>query len=135
MKILFICKYNAFRSRAAEAYFRKLNNDKRIHVSSAGFIDGGSADKVQREIAKKLLDVDIRGKITYLSLDLLRKQDLVVIVAKDVPKIMFNNSYGYGKTKFVYWGIKDEQLLNKKNVKVIVKKIKKRVERLIKNLN
>ncbi|MEN7982382.1 MAG: hypothetical protein ABFQ65_02960 [Nanoarchaeota archaeon] len=134
VKILFICKYNAFRSKVAESYFRKLNKNKKIKVSSAGFIDGGGADKTQKAVAKKLLGVEIKGKIKHLSLKLIREQDLVVVVAKDVPKIMFNHSGGYGKTKFVYWGIKDEQLKNRKNVEIIVRKIMKGVERLIRKL-
>ncbi len=133
MKILFICKYNAFRSKVAESYFRKINKNKKIKVSSAGFIDGGGADKTQRAVAKKL-DSEIKGTSKRLSLKLLREQDLVVVVAKDVPKIMFNHSMGYGKTKFVYWGMKDEQLQNRKVVEKIVKKIKKKVERLVKKL-
>ena len=134
MKILFICKYNAFRSRVAESYFKKLNKNKNIVATSAGFIDGGEADKTQKAVAKKILGVEIKGKIKYLSLKLLREQDLVVVVAKDVPKIMFNHSEGYGKTKFVYWGVKDEQLQNKKNVEKIVKKIGRKVEKLVNGL-
>lgn len=135
MKILFICKYNAFRSKVAESYFRKINKNKSVKVSGAGFINSDGADKTQRVVAKKLLGVEIRGASKRLSLKLLRAQDLVVVVAKDVPKIMFNHSEGYGKTKFVYWGVKDEQLQNRKAVEKIVEKIKKKVENLVKELN
>ncbi len=31
MNIIFVCKYNRFRSRVAEAYFKKINKDKNIH--------------------------------------------------------------------------------------------------------
>jgi protein-tyrosine-phosphatase len=134
MKILFICKYNAFRSKIAESYFKKLNKNKNIIATSAGFINGGGADKTQRYFAKKILGVEIKGKMRPLSLKLLREQDLIVVVAKDVPKIMFNHSEGYGKAKFVYWGIKDEQLQNKKNVEKIVRKIGRKVESLVKKL-
>lgn len=122
MRILFVCKYNAFRSKVAESYFKKINN-KSVKVASAGFIDGGGADKTQRAVAKKLLGVDISGKMNHLSLKLIREQDLVIVVAKDVPRVMFNHSEGYGKAKFVYWGIKDEQLQNRRNVEKIVRKI------------
>jgi protein-tyrosine-phosphatase len=134
MKILFICKYNVFRSKIAESYFKKINKNKNINATSAGFIDGGVADKTQKSVAKKLLGVEIKGKIKHLSLDLIREQDLVVVVAKDVPRIMFNHSEGYGNAKFVYWGIKDEQLENRKNVEKIVKKIGKKVDELVKKL-
>jgi protein-tyrosine-phosphatase len=132
MRILFICKYNAFRSKVAESYFRKLN--KKVKVSSAGFIKSDGADKTQKAVAKKLLGVEITNSMKQVSLELLKEQDLVVVVAKDVPKIMFDHSHGYGKTKFVYWGIKDEQLENRKAVEKIVKKIKKRVEKLVEEL-
>jgi len=36
MKILFVCKYNRFRSQFAEKYFRRIN--KNLKVSSAGII-------------------------------------------------------------------------------------------------
>ena len=36
MKILFICKYNRFRSRVAAAYFKKINKNSKIKVESAG---------------------------------------------------------------------------------------------------
>ncbi len=134
VRILFICKYNAFRSKVAENYFRKINKNKSVRVASAGFIDGGGADQTQRAVAKRLLGVDISGKMRHLSLKLIREQDLVVVVAKDVPRVMFNHSEGYGKTKFIYWGVKDEQLQNRRNVEKIVRKIKKRVEKLVKKL-
>ena len=38
--ILFVCKYNRFRSRVAEAYFKKINKNKNISVKSAGIIKG-----------------------------------------------------------------------------------------------
>lgn len=56
MKILFICKYNAFRSRIAEEYFKKINKNSKIQVISRGFIMGGNSDNEQREISNKLLE-------------------------------------------------------------------------------
>ena len=49
MKILFICKYNAFRSKVAESYFNKMNKNKKIKAFSRGFIMGGAPDKSQRQ--------------------------------------------------------------------------------------
>ena len=131
---MFVCKYNAFRSKAAEGYFKSLNKNKKIEVSSAGFFQGSVADKMQKSFVKKILGVEIKGKSKELSLELLRKQDLVVVVAKDIPKVMFNHKKGYGKAKFVYWNIKDEHMQKKRNVESSVKGIKKRVEMLIKTL-
>ncbi|MEK6840924.1 MAG: hypothetical protein AABX79_03145, partial [Nanoarchaeota archaeon] len=58
MKILFVCKYNAFRSRVAEEYFNKVISDKKIkgvNVISRGIIIGQDSDSEQRRISKSLL--------------------------------------------------------------------------------
>jgi hypothetical protein len=47
---------------------------------------------------------------------------------------MFNHSKGYGKAKFVYWGIRDEQLGGKKAIERIINEIKNRVEELVEEL-
>ncbi|MCW8965722.1 MAG: hypothetical protein OQK82_03410 [Candidatus Pacearchaeota archaeon] len=135
IKIQFLCKYNAFRSRAAEGYFKKINKNKNIKVSSAGFIKSNGADKLQKQIIKEILGVEIKGSSRQVDLEELRKQDLVVIVAKDIPKIMFNHKNGYGKAKFIFWNIKDEHLQNRKNIEKIVNKIKTKVEKLVKELS
>lgn len=59
MKILFICKYNAFRSRVAEEYFNKINRNKKITTLSRGIIMGGDSDPDQKTISKKLLGINI----------------------------------------------------------------------------
>ena len=36
--ILFVCKHNVFRSKIAEAYFKKVNQNREINAKSAGII-------------------------------------------------------------------------------------------------
>ena len=43
--ILFVCKYNRFRSKIAEAYFNKINKNKLVSVKSAGIIRGNPVSK------------------------------------------------------------------------------------------
>jgi protein-tyrosine-phosphatase len=135
MKILFICKYNAFRSRIAEEYFKKINKNKKIQAISRGFIMDGNADEEQVKLAKNILGVNItkRNPISIKLKDL-EESDLIIIVADDVPKIMFNYKKDSLMKKIIFWGIKDEQYKNKKNIKNIALEIKRKVDILNKKL-
>jgi protein-tyrosine-phosphatase len=133
MKIIFICKYNAFRSRVAELYFNKLN--KKIKAVSRGFIMGGEPDKIQVGIAKKLLGIDItKVKQKPVNLWELIDADKIIVVASDIPMKMFDYHLVNLNKKVEIWKIKDEQRQNKKNIKQIVLQIKRKVERLNRRL-
>ena len=131
--IIFVCKYNAFRSKVAESYFNKINKNKKIKAVSRGFIDGGEADAIQKKVAQKS-NAQIKGKFVSINLKEMIKSDLIIIVANDISKIMFNYQLKPIKKKVVIWGIQDEQKMNEKNIRKIVESIKKKVEKLIKNL-
>ncbi|VVB82126.1 Low molecular weight phosphotyrosine protein phosphatase [uncultured archaeon] len=131
MKILFICKYNAFRSRTAEEYFKKINKNPKISTISRGLIMGGNSDKEQQDISKKLLGINIaKRKPLSLTIKDLKEADLIVVVANDIPKIIFNYRSKSLFKKIVIWKIKDEQMQNKKNIKNIILSIKRKVEQL-----
>ena len=84
MKILFVCKYNRFRSQIAESYFKKINKNKKVFVNSAGMIKGDyPLDKLQVSIGKRL-GVDIGKKPEGMSINLLKEHDIIVIVADNV---------------------------------------------------
>jgi protein-tyrosine-phosphatase len=102
MKILFICKYNRFRSQVAEAYFKKINKNKNIEAYSAGiFIGKPIADSVKK-ISKKL-GFKILGKPKGIQETLLERIDLVIIVANNVPPYIFR-----AKSKnIIQWKIPD----------------------------
>jgi protein-tyrosine-phosphatase len=135
MKIIFICKYNAFRSRIAEEYFNKINKNKNIEVISGGLILSGGADEEQKRLAKLLLDIDIdKRKPLSIKIKDLIDADLIVVVADDIPKIIFNYKLVPIKDKIVFWKIKDEQERNLENIKDIILKIKKKVDDLNRKL-
>jgi len=94
---------------------------------------GGSADYVQKSVAKKF-GVEIKGNSKPVNLKELIKADLIVVVANDIPKIMFNYWIKPVNKKVIIWKIKDEQRMNKKNIQKIVLKIKRKVSKLIKRL-
>lgn len=135
MKILFICKYNAFRSRIAEEYFKKINRNKRITCFSRGLIMGGDSDKEQRNISKKILGIDIaKRKSLPVTIKDLKEADLVIVVADDIPKIIFNYRFGIFYRKILIWKIRDEQMQDRKNIKRIVLAIKKKADKLNRRL-
>lgn len=136
MKLLFICKYNVFRSRISEEYFRKINRNRKIEVLSRGIIMGGKPDDEQIEIPRKILGVQInkRKPIPIAKKDL-QEADLIIIVADDVPKLLFNYHSGTLYEKIRVWKLKDETHGNKKNIQRITLEIKDKIEKLVRELN
>jgi len=129
VKILFICKYNRFRSRIAEAYFRKINRNKKIKAESAGIIIGKPVAKSVKQIARKL-GFKIFGKPKGIKESLLEETDLLVIVANDVPASIFRG----GAKKIIVWKIPDTSQLDLKSIEKISRGIMKRVDKLVKSL-
>jgi protein-tyrosine-phosphatase len=132
VNILFICRYNRFRSRVAEVYFKKINKNKNIKVKSAGLIKGEPLNPKTVAIAKKF-GFDISGKPQGLTSKLMVWQDLTVIVADDVPEQVFDRNKIYGK-KVINWNIKDSREYDFKEIKNLIEEIVKKVDKLNKEL-
>ncbi len=128
-RILFVCKYNRFRSRVAAEYFRKINKNKKFEVSSAGLIKGEPINPVSEKIARGF-GLNIHGKTRGLSSELLKKQDLVVIVADDVPPSVLKDHC----RKIIVLKVKDTKVINARILKQIIKEIIKKVDDLNKKL-
>lgn len=95
---------------------------------------GGNSDMVQRGVARSLLGVDITTKgPKSLILPEMRKSDMIVVVAADIPRIIFNYQKKL-EPKIVIWKVKDEQIMRRKNVIRTVSLIKRKVEALVKEL-
>ncbi len=125
MKILFICKYNRFRSQIAETYFRKINKDKTIKSYSAGVIIGVPIAKSVKDVGKKL-GLKINGKPKGIREKLLKDVDLFVIVANDVPELLFETK----TRKLMKWNIPDTSQGDYCNIERISRMIMKRVDKL-----
>ncbi len=126
MNILFVCKYNRFRSRIAEAYFNKINKNKGIHAQSAGLFQGSyPLDPVEVKVAKKF-GILLKGKPRAISTKLLKWQNLILIVADDVPVSIFISKHH--KNKVVRWKISDENLGNENRIGKIIKQILDKVD-------
>jgi len=130
--ILFVCRYNRFRSRIAKAYFDKINKNKNIKTKSAGVIEGSPVDKNALRITKKV-GLNIKGKPQGLTSPLMKWQNITVVVADNVPPQIFDRNKKYGK-KVIVWKIKDcDEKINRTGEKVL-KDIMKKVDQLVKNL-
>jgi len=128
MKILFVCKHNRFRSKVAEAYFKKINRNKNIKAASAGIFIGNPVAKSVIEIGKKY-GLKINPVSRGLREDYLNEFDLFVIVANNVPECLFNRA-----KKVIVWKIRDVSQNNKEGIEDIMKKIFKKVDELNKKL-
>ena len=128
-KILFICKFNRFRSRVAEAYFRKIS--PKAKVKSAGIIQGTPLNQDQVNAALDF-GIDIRGKPKGLTSKMLAWQDITIIVADDVPEEIFNNKKY--KKEVRNWKISDGDPADKEKIGKIVKAITTEVNKLDKEL-
>jgi len=132
INILFVCKYNVFRSRVAEFYFNKINKNKNVRAKSAGIIAGGVMGEKQRAtVGKKGLILE--GKSKGLNTKILNWQNITIIVADDVPPIIFNKNKKYGK-KTIVWKINDTKVKEGKDIPAIMRRIKKKVEELNKSI-
>ena len=132
-KILFVCKHNKFRSLVAEAYFKKINKNKSIIVSSAGLIRGDLPLEKKTAEAMKEFGLDVKRKPEGLSIDLIRKQNLIIIVADDVPKNTFDRKeyINFKTTKIIVWEIPDNPgATSIIKIRKIIKAVMKKVEQL-----
>ena len=127
-KILFICKWNRFRSKVAEAYFKKTNKNKKITADSAGIFKGYPVVKNVLNIGKKL-GINIKQGTRGLKEADRKEFDLFVIVADDIPKSLFNAA-----KKVILWKIPDTSQDNQKRIGIIMKQIFRKVDKLNKDL-
>lgn len=144
-RILFICKHNIFRSKVAEAFFKKLNKNPDFHAESAGLIRWDYADTkndkgfIAEKKAAKKFGIDLKGNARSVSSGLLKKTDILVIVADNVPTKLFT-SYIKDKLfngKIIAWKIRDvnETDKNKEAIALAsIEAIKKKTESFVKSL-
>ena len=133
MKILFVCKYNRFRSQIAEQFFKEYNKDKNISARSAGIFKGlYPLNKTESNSAKEF-GIEIKKEPEAISIEVLRNIDVVVIVANDVPKELFLYEGRYLQ-EVEKWEIPDNFDGNQDRIKRIIRKIELNVKDLIKKL-
>jgi len=126
MNILFICKHNRFRSKVAEAFFRKYNKNKKYKVRSRGMLrDINVAKNVIKALKERGVKLRSKRSICMTKNDE-RWANLIVVVANNV-------NIGFEK-KTIIWKIRDTNQYNLNEIRRIVVEIEKRIKNLISKL-
>ena len=121
MNILLVCKYNRFRSKVAEAFFKKYTDHK---VKSAGIIKGLPIDNEIYQCAE-MFGLHLDKSIRTLDWNKLKWQDMIIIVASNVPKKLFEDIRLVNKVKV--WEIQDT--IGRERRIDVIKLIEKKVKR------
>ncbi|MEK6875417.1 MAG: hypothetical protein AABX30_01925 [Nanoarchaeota archaeon] len=130
MRVLFVCKHNRFRSKIAEAAFKKINKNKNLKVSSAGVFKGFPTENIVVKIGNKF-GLKIPKKTKGLIEKEIYKVDLLIITANDVPASLFKNKV----KKIIVWKIPDTSQNNIRKIEEIIRIIIKKVDKLVYQLN
>ncbi len=131
MNILFVCKHNRFRSKVAEALFKKYNTGKN-EVRSAGAL----IDHLYRYPSKAVIEA-VRGKGGIINeeksrqLDdhLINWADKIILVADNVSRDAFP------KKKVVVWKVSDCSQNDEEAIRRRIEIIDNKVKKLIKESN
>ena len=132
MNILFVCRYNRFRSVMAEAFFNKYNKNTTLHARSGAPIRGGPQRESILKAAKEF-NLKIKKHPQGLTARMLRWSDLIVVVADDVPTSLFDKNKKIGK-KVVAWNISDAKKDTLEERVAITRRVRKKVLELVKEL-
>ncbi len=134
INILFVCKYNRFRSKVAEKYFKRINKNSKIKTAGIIEVDRPlDANERKRNIyLKKKFGFVLNAKLVSVSVKSLMWADKIIIVADDISKKIFNNKKWRNKVEV--WKIPDENTDNKEKINRIVGEIMKKVDNLVKQL-
>lgn len=140
--ILFICRHNVFRSKAAEGFFKKYNKNKKYRAGSAGLFKWDKASlgknkgyKAEKKVIKDF-GIKLGGKSRGVNHSLLKRTDIIVIVSDDIPHIVFTKEDHYNG-KVVVWKIKDVKKKTKDKGKTAlqaIKEIEKKVKKFVREL-
>ncbi len=135
MNILFVCKGNRFRSKVAEAVFNKLNRSRHHKAKSAGIIKGRPVADIVKICANEL-GYTIKGPPRTIDIPLLKWQDMIVIVADNVPSSLFDDIViDRRRINTRVWKIPDTEVADKEVIMNIMKKIEKNVIKLLNDLH
>jgi protein-tyrosine-phosphatase len=131
MNILFICKYNRFRSKVAEAVFSKLNKNKEIKFKSAGIRPDVLRPYVAQSVINLLAEKGYRvvdEASHQVSEQLVAWADKIVIAADNVHPDLFP------REKREVWEIEDADESETDRIRKTIVQIEKKVKDLIKSL-
>jgi len=131
--ILFVCKYNRFRSKVAEVIFKKYNKNSKYKAKSSGLFPG-------RPITEDIFSAceesgfKINKNFRGTTRQLLRWSDIIIIIADNIPASLFYEEEKNDGKKIIQWKIKDVAEDKKRTRKQKIKQIEKKVKQFVKGL-
>lgn len=133
MNILFVCRYNNFRSKFAAAIFNSENTNSAHVAKSAGIqTNGMPGQKTLDEIAvvAKKLGYEILSEKTAYDAESIKWADVIVNVASDVELESITDK------RIVIWNIDDAPNSSTADVRTaVILKVKQKVLDLLNELN
>jgi protein-tyrosine-phosphatase len=131
MNLLFVCKYNRFRSKVAEALFLHYNKNKNINVKSAGM----NIDVLRPFIAKSVLEV-LEGRKIKVPDQNSRKVDDYLINWADKIVVSADNVdlKSFPADKVIQWDIPDASEHDMAAILISMKLIEEQIKRLVDKL-
>lgn len=132
MNILFICKFNRFRSKVAEALARHYIRRKDVEIRSAGIL----VDFIRPFMAKEVVEIirnkgieNIDERSMLLNEQAIQWADKIIVVASDCP---------LGKLppeRIEIWPVEDASEQDMPSVLMRISEIEKHVNALAERLN
>lgn len=142
-RILFVCKHNIFRSRISEIFFNKFNKNREYTAMSAGLISWRKKDlkndkgyEAEKKVAKEEFNINLKVKSKPITSKLLKKTDILIVVADDVPSKIFETEKSFSG-RIITWRIRDVKSKDKEKEKIArntIKFIENKVKNLVDNL-
>lgn len=126
MNILFICKHNRFRSKVAEALFKKYAS--KDNVKSAGMkLDIGFpyVAPVVKEVLKEYGIKHVEDKPQLINKQLIGWAEKIIVVADDVSPDNFP------RDKIEVWSIQDCHQDDEEGIRFRVNDIEKRIKKIV----
>lgn len=132
MRILFVCKYNRFRSKVAEAYFNHFNKNTNYEARSAGIIldlHRTFMSSVVRDILASERVKVLNEQSQKVNQRLFSWADKIIIVADDIPL------EGFPVEKIEIWPIADASESRILDIRARMDEIKDKVEDFVRSIN
>ena len=135
MNVLFVCKFNRYRSNVALALFKKYNKNLNIEAKASGIIKGPPILEQMQRVAREF-NVKLTKVPENLTEEIYNWADLVVLVGEEIPISLFDNIEGTPR-EAIQWKLKDVMQFDldyHEKTKLLTKEIEENIKKLVDEL-